>query len=135
MLGVIGIVVALVVLVALTFKGWHMGVVAIASSLIIILTSQMDIWTTITENFAPSFTSFAGNWFLVFSLAAIFGKVMDLGVVVRVGVDVHCETYSKAARQKTDCFNRTCSILDPVLRRNRSIRYCIYDVSDLSGTV
>ena len=79
MLGVIGIVVALVVLVALTFKGWHMGVVAIASSLIIILTSQMDIWTTITENFAPSFTSFAGNWFLVFSLAAIFGKVMDLG--------------------------------------------------------
>ena len=45
MLGVIGIVVALVVLVALTFKGWHMGVVAIASSLIIILTSQMDIWT------------------------------------------------------------------------------------------
>ena len=64
MLGVIGIVVALVVLVALTFKGWHMGVVAIASSLIIILTSQMDIWTTITENFAPSFTSFAGNWFL-----------------------------------------------------------------------
>ena len=79
MLGVIGIVVALVVLVALTFKGWHMGVVAIASSLIIILTSQMDIWTTITENFAPSFTGFAGNWFLVFSLAAIFGKVMDLG--------------------------------------------------------
>ena len=40
MLGVIGIVVALVVLVALTFKGWHMGVVAIASSLIIILTSK-----------------------------------------------------------------------------------------------
>ena len=62
MLGVIGIVVALVVLVALTFKGWHMGVVAIASSLIIILTSQMDIWTTITENFAPSFTSFASSF-------------------------------------------------------------------------
>ena len=119
MLGVIGIVVALVVLVALTFKGWHMGVVAIASSLIIILTSQMDIWTTITENFAPSFTSFAGNWFLVFSLAAIFGKVMDLG----------------GASMSIASFNRTCSILDPVLRRNRSIRYCIYDVSDLSGTV
>lgn len=131
MLGVIGIVVALVVLVALTFKGWHMGVVAIASSLIIILTSQMDIWTTITENFAPSFTSFAGNWFLVFSLAAIFGKVMDLG-----GASMSIARHTvKLLGKKTDCFNRTCSILDPVLRRNRSIRYCIYDVSDLPGTV
>lgn len=79
MLGVVGIVVALAVLVYLTFKGWHMGVVAIVSSLIIILTSGMDIWTSITEGFTPSFTSFAGNWFLVFALAAVFGKVMDLG--------------------------------------------------------
>ena len=79
MLGVIGIIVALLVLVYLTFKGWHMGVVAIVSSLIIILTSKMDIWSSITDAFAPSFTSFAGNWFLVFSLAAVFGKVMDLG--------------------------------------------------------
>lgn len=58
MLGVIGIVVALVVLVALTFKGWHMGVVAIASSLIIILTSQMDIWTTITGKLCTKFYKF-----------------------------------------------------------------------------
>ena len=49
MLGVIGIVVALVVLVALTFKGWHMGVVAIASSLIIILTSQYSRLSELTE--------------------------------------------------------------------------------------
>lgn len=79
MLGVVGIIVALLVLVYLTFKGWHMGVVAIVSSLIIILTSGMDIWSSITDSFAPSFTSFAGSWFLVFSLAAVFGKVMDLG--------------------------------------------------------
>ena len=79
MLGVIGIILALVVLVYLTFKGWHMGVVAIASSLIIIVTSGMDIWPAISESFAGSFTSFAGSWFLIFSLGAVFGKVMDQG--------------------------------------------------------
>lgn len=58
MVGVIGIVVALVVLVALTFKGWHMGVVAIASSLIIILTSQMDIWTNYHGKLCTKFYKF-----------------------------------------------------------------------------
>ncbi|MDO4261229.1 MAG: GntP family permease [Eubacteriales bacterium] len=79
MLGVIGIFVALAVLVYLTFKGWHMGVVALASSLIVILTGGMDVWPAISESFAGSFTSFAGSWFLIFSLGAIFGKVMDQG--------------------------------------------------------
>ena len=79
MLGVIGIILALVVLVYLTFKGWHMGVVAIASSLIIILTSRMDIWEAISGPFADSFANFAKSWFLIFSLGAIFGKVMDQG--------------------------------------------------------
>lgn len=68
MLGVIGIILALVVLVYLTFKGWHMGVVAIASSLIIILTSRMDIWEAISGPFADSFANFAKSWFLIFSL-------------------------------------------------------------------
>lgn len=79
MLGVIGIIISLAVLILLVFKGWHMGVVAIISSLIVIVTSKMDIWTGISESFGGSFMSFAGSWFLIFALGAIFGKVMELG--------------------------------------------------------
>ncbi len=43
MLGVIGIIVALALLIYLIFKGWHMGIVAVLSSLLIMLTSGMDI--------------------------------------------------------------------------------------------
>ena len=77
MLGVIGIIVALAVLILMIFRGWHMGVVAIISSLIIILTNGMDVWEGFTTSFAGSFTSFAGQWFLMFTLGAIFGKLME----------------------------------------------------------
>lgn len=79
MLGVIGIFIALAVLIFLTFKGWHMGVVSIIASVIIILTSGMDVWTGISESYATGFVNFAGQWFLIFALGAVFGKVMDLG--------------------------------------------------------
>ena len=59
MLGVIGIILALVVLVYLTFKGWHMGVVAIASSLLVILPSRIYICEAISGPFADIFGNFA----------------------------------------------------------------------------
>lgn len=77
MLGIIGIVVALALLIFLIFKGWHMGVVALISSLVIVLTSGMDIWPAFAESFAVSFKDFAGTWFLMFTLGAIFGKIME----------------------------------------------------------
>lgn len=77
MLGVIGIVVALALLIFLIFKGWHMGVVALISSLVIVLTSKMDVWPAFAESFAVSFKNFAGTWFLMFTLGAIFGKIME----------------------------------------------------------
>lgn len=54
-----------------------MGVVAIVSSLVIVLTSGMDIWPAFAESFATSFKNFAGTWFLMFTLGAIFGKIME----------------------------------------------------------
>lgn len=63
MLGVIGIIVALALLIYLIFKGWHMGIVAVLSSLLIMLTSGMDIWSGFSESFATSFKNFAGTWF------------------------------------------------------------------------
>lgn len=76
-MGVLGIILALIVLVYLVFKGWNMAVVSIISAIIVILTNKMDVWKSLSESFAQGFTSFAGTWFLIFTLGAIFGKIMD----------------------------------------------------------
>lgn len=74
---ILGIIIALIVLVFLIFRGWHMGVVSVISSLIIVLTNRMDIWNSFSGDFAKSFQGFAGAWFLMFALGAIFGKIME----------------------------------------------------------
>lgn len=77
MLGIIGIFVALAILIYMIFIGWHMGVVSAIASFIIIITGNMDVWKTFSGDFATAFKNFAGTWFLMFCLGAIFGKVME----------------------------------------------------------
>jgi H+/gluconate symporter-like permease len=77
MLGVIGIILAVVLVIMLIFRGWHMAIVSVIASTLIVLTSGMDIWKSFSEYFAISFRNFAGTWFLMFALGAIFGKLME----------------------------------------------------------
>ena len=85
MLGILGLIVAIACVVALIWKNWHMAIVSLAGALIVILFNGMNPFTTLTENFMTGMSSFAGNWFLLFMLGAIFGKVMgDSGASVGV---------------------------------------------------
>ncbi len=77
MLGVLGVLLGIFVLIFLTWKGWHMGLATVAAAFVVIICNQMDIWTGISESYAVAFKNFAGTWFLLFALGAIFGKVMD----------------------------------------------------------
>lgn len=77
MLGVLGILLGIATLIILTWKGWHMGLVTVAAGLVVVFFNRMDIWTAISESYATSFKDFAGNWFLLFALGAVFGKIMD----------------------------------------------------------
>ncbi len=77
MLGLIGILLGIFLLIFLTWKGWHMGLATIVAAFAVILCNGMEIWPGISESYATSFKNFAGTWFLLFALGAIFGKVMD----------------------------------------------------------
>ena len=85
MLGILGLIIAIVCVIALIWKNWHMAIVSLAGALIVILFNTMDPVTTLTDNFMTGMSGFAGNWFLLFMLSAIFGKVMgDSGASVGI---------------------------------------------------
>ena len=85
MLGILGLIIAIACVVALIWKNWHMAIVSLVGALVVILFNGMDPFATLTDNFMTGMSSFAGNWFLLFMLGAIFGKVMgDSGASVGV---------------------------------------------------
>ncbi len=85
MVGILGLIVAIVCVIALIWKNWHMAIVSLAGALIVIVFNAMDPVSTLSEKFMTGMSSFAGNWFLLFMLGAIFGKVMgDSGASVGI---------------------------------------------------
>lgn len=85
MLGILGLLLAVAAVIFLIWKNWHMSIVSLLGALIVILFNQMDPVSAISESFMSGMSSFAGSWFLLFLLGAVFGKVMgDSGASVGI---------------------------------------------------
>lgn len=76
MLGILGLIVAIAVVVTLIWKNWHMALVSLAGSLVVIIFNAMNPVTALTDTFMTGMANFAKSWFLLFMLGAILGKVM-----------------------------------------------------------
>ena len=76
MLEIFGLLLAMVAIVLLIWKGWHLAVVSLIGALIIIVTNGMDVSSSMVGNFMGDMASFVEKWFLLFMLGAIFGKLM-----------------------------------------------------------
>ena len=84
-MGIAGLILAVICVVFLIWKNWHMAIVSLIGALIVIAFNGMDPVATLTGNFMKGMADFAGNWFLLFMLGAIFGKVMgDSGASVGI---------------------------------------------------
>ena len=51
MVGILGLIVAIVCVIALIWKNWHMAIVSLAGALIVIAFNAMDPVTTLSEKF------------------------------------------------------------------------------------
>ena len=83
MIGVIGVVISLILLIYLAYKGWSVILIApvlalIASVFVIFEGGEFHIMATYTETFMPNLASYVKANFPIFLLGAVFGKVMDL---------------------------------------------------------
>lgn len=73
----IGIVIGLILLMVLAYKGISTIWAAPICALIVALTGGLDVLDAYTVTYMQGFVGFTASWFPAFMLGAIFGKVME----------------------------------------------------------
>ncbi|MFB4164225.1 GntP family permease [Alteribacillus sp. JSM 102045] len=82
-----GIVLGLIVLMALAYLGWSIIWVAPIAAGVVALTGGLDLLYAYKDTYMGGFVNFAKDWFPVFMLGALFGKLMeDTGMARSVAV-------------------------------------------------
>lgn len=76
-MGLIGIIVALALLMWLAYRGWSVLIVAPAAGLLAAAFSGQPLLAQWTQNFMPGAAAFVAQWFPMFLLGGLFGKLMD----------------------------------------------------------
>lgn len=78
MLGVIGIIISLILLIFLAYRGITVLILApVLAALAVIISGDMSVLVSYTQVFMVAFANYAKTYFPIFMLGAIFGKVMD----------------------------------------------------------
>jgi H+/gluconate symporter-like permease len=84
-LGLLGILIALGLLIWLAFRGWSVLLLAPAAALVAALLDGQPLLASWTQIFMPSAARFLAQFFPLFLLGAVFGKLMeDSGSVTAV---------------------------------------------------
>ncbi|MFC0560033.1 GntP family permease [Halalkalibacter alkalisediminis] len=85
----IGIILGLVLLMFLAYRGWSIIWVAPITAGVVALFGGLNLLEAYTDTYMQGFVNFAKAWFPVFMLGAIFGKLMeDTGAASSVAVTI-----------------------------------------------
>lgn len=76
-MGLIGILLALAMLIWLAYRGWNVLLLAPVAALLAAATSAEPLLANWTQTFMPAAAGFVGQFFPLFLLGAVFGKVME----------------------------------------------------------
>ncbi len=86
MLGVIGLILAIIFLMLFAYKGLGALPLAAFGAMIVILFNGMNVWETITTNFVPGYTSAFTSYMVLFVTSAFYAKLMDVsGAATSIG--------------------------------------------------
>jgi len=73
----LGIILGLITLMVLAFKGFSIVWAAPIAATLVALTGRLDLLNSFTITYMTGFVGFTQSWFPVFMLSAIFGKLME----------------------------------------------------------
>lgn len=89
-IGLIGIIVALVLFLLLVYKGWSSYWVAPLCALIVAVTNKLNLTDAITNNYIGGLTELVGSLFSVIFLGAILGKAFtDTGAAASIATTLN----------------------------------------------
>ncbi|PRZ12324.1 GntT/GntP/DsdX family permease [Nesterenkonia sandarakina] len=77
-LAIFGIIVSLLLLITLAYRGVPVILAAPVAAVVCVLFSGAPILASYTEIFMPAMAGFVGSWFPVFLVGAIFGILMTV---------------------------------------------------------
>ena len=75
-LSVVGMILGVAALIYLTFKGVNGFVASIIGSIIVILTSGLSFWGTLTGTYAASLGSTFGSYLFLFTIGSAYSELM-----------------------------------------------------------
>ncbi|AXF57241.1 GntP family permease [Salicibibacter kimchii] len=73
----LGILLGLVLLMILAYRGWSIIWIAPICAGVVAITGGLDLLDAYTDTYMGGFVDFAKEWFPVFMLGAVFGKLME----------------------------------------------------------
>ncbi|MBP1917671.1 GntP family permease [Youngiibacter multivorans] len=86
MLGIIGLLMAILVLVVLAYKGVGAFPITIVAGFIVILTNGMDIWESFSDVYMNGYLGFFKNYFFIFAASSLYAKLMEeSGAAIAIG--------------------------------------------------
>ena len=75
-IGEIGMIIAIVALIYLTFKGMNGFVASLAATVILIVTSGLPFWDTMVNTYAASMGKIFGSYLFMFCVASAYSELM-----------------------------------------------------------
>jgi H+/gluconate symporter-like permease len=78
MLSLIGVVVAIALFMYLVFKGTNMFITVMICGAVVALTSQLDIYTALTDTFVSGFAKYIAGMLPTFIMGAVYGEVLGI---------------------------------------------------------
>lgn len=78
MFGVAGVVIAIILLVILSLKGFNIFLASMLATVIVAATNILNPLTALVDFYAPGFASFLGKYFFIFLFGLWMGKVMSI---------------------------------------------------------
>lgn len=77
-LGIIGIILAFALLMYMIMKGFNIYLTVFVCTLVVAVTSQMNIYDAYKVHFMTGFTTFFKNNYLIFLTGTLMAKAMDI---------------------------------------------------------
>ena len=85
-IGVLSLIIAIILLMVLSYRGWPLAFVCLICSLFIALFNGINLWDAISNTYIPSFAATIQSYILIFMSSACYANIMDAtGATVTIG--------------------------------------------------